>query len=496
VDLLPRIQIAIERRPDDFEAYQDYFDALRSVGETDKPSAYKSNLWLRGVSANAVRRLSDAKQIERFFDLNKKTYLYSARDCFEDYMIYLEWNRDPAKRFYVPRQKTLRPIVLDMQRLIDDELDLLSISLPPGTGKTTLQIFLHSWLMGRNPDKPNLASGHSGMLTNSVFDGVSAVLFDKSEFMWGDVFPETKDIITNAKEQTIDINKKHRFSSLTCRAIGASLTGATRCEGLLTADDLVSGIEEALSKDRLDKKWDAYNNDLKSRKKLNAKELHLATRWSVHDVIGRLERQYAGNPRAKFIVIPALNSGGESNFNYKYGVGFDAKYFNDMRDSLDDASFRALYMNEPIEREGLLYHRDDLRRFYELPTDEYGRTLEPDAIIGICDTAEGGGDDTFLPVGMVYGQDHYICDCVCSNALPEITDNLCADILITNKVQMCEFESNAAGGRTADKVQEKVKARGGKTHIRKKRTTANKETKIIVNSPWVKEHCLFWTIQR
>ena len=134
---------------------------------------------------------------------------------------------------------------------------------------------------------------------------------------------------------------------------------------------------------------------------------------------------------------------------------------------------------------GLLYHPDDLRRFYDLPEGE------PDAIIGICDTAEGGGDDTFLPVGYVFGQDHYILDCVCTSALPEVTDNLCAEMLLKHKVKMCRFESNSAGGRTADKVQEKVKAKNGITHITKKRTTANKETKIIVNSSWVKEHCLF-----
>ena len=56
---------------------------------------------------------------------------------------------------------------------------------------------------------------------------------------------------------------------------------------------------------------------------------------------------------------------------------------------------------------------------------------------------------------------------------------------------MSRFESNSAGGKVAEKVQKEVKERGGITHITTKYTTANKETKIIVNSPWVKEHCLF-----
>ncbi len=294
-----------------------------------------------------------------------------------------------------------------------------------------------------------------------------------------------KNIITNAKEQTIDINKKHRFSSLTCRAIGASLTGATRCEKLLTADDLVSGIEEAMSVERLDKLWSAYTNDLKSRKKLGCKELHLATRWSVHDVIGKLEMMYVDDERARFVVMPALNEKGESNFDYKYGVGFDVEYFEDMRNNLDDASFRALFMNEPIEREGLLYHEEELRRYFELPD------REPDAVIGVCDTKDKGTDYAFLPVGYVYGEDYYIEDCVCDNGLPEVVDVRLTDILLRHKVKQCRFESNSAGGRVAEKIQADVKARGGITHITTKYTTSNKETKIIVNSAWVKEHCLF-----
>ena len=91
----------------------------------------------------------------------------------------------------------------------------------------------------------------------------------------------------------------------------------------------------------------------------------------------------------------------------------------------------------------------------------------------------------------VYGQDYYIDDCVCDNGLPEIVDARLAEILVRNKVNMSRFESNSAGGRVAEKVQQMVKDRGGVTHITTKYTTANKETKIIVNSAWVKQHCLF-----
>jgi hypothetical protein len=65
-----------------------------------------------------------------------------------------------------------------MQMLADDALDLLTISLPPGTGKSTLGIFFLSWMMGRNPDAPNLASAHADMLTRSFYDGVMQIIRD------------------------------------------------------------------------------------------------------------------------------------------------------------------------------------------------------------------------------------------------------------------------------------------------------------------------------
>ena len=418
--------------------------------------------------------------------LYRETLLLEAQfKRFDSYMLYLELNREPSKRFWLPRREQLMPVADAIQDLIDDKLDILTISLPPGSGKSTLEIFLHSMLIGANPDKPSLASGHSNILTNSIYEGVLGIISDKEEYLWHDVYPNWKDPITNAKEQTIDLEKKHRFSSLTCRAIGASLTGATRCEQILTADDLVSGIEEAMSIERLDKLWQAYTNDLKSRKKLGCKELHLATRWSVHDPIGRLERMYADNPRFRCLVIPALNENGESNFNYKYGVGFDTQYFEDMRENLDECSFKALFMNEPIEREGLLYSEQELRRYYELPEEE------PEVVIAVCDTKDKGTDYCVQVVGYKYNDDYYIDDVICDNSLPEVVDARLIECLLRNNVQMANYESNNAGGRVAKDVQQAIKERGGRTKITTKFTTANKQTKIIVNSAWVKEHCLF-----
>ena len=406
----------------------------------------------------------------------------------DSYFLYLEKNREPERRFYMPRRRKFKEfgIVQGMQDMLDDKIDLLTISLCPGGGKSTAGIFLLSGVMGWWPEEPNLASAHSGILTRSFYDGVGQILNPDGEYTWHEIFPNVKFNIrsdTNSKEQTINVGEPKRFKSLTCRAIGASLTGATRCERICYCDDLCSGLEESLSKERMDKLWQMYNTDLKTRKKKFCKEIHIQTRWPVHDVVGRLQREHENDPRARFIAIPALNENNESNFDYDYDVGFDTKYFLDMKQSMDDVSFKCLYMNEPIEREGLLYHDDDFERYYELPD------REPDAILGICDTKDRGTDFCFLPIFYQYGDKYYWEDCAYDNGAIEIVDELCASVIIKHNPHSVQFESNSAGGRTADAINEKIKGKC-RTRITKKFTTQNKETKIIVNSGWVKEHVL------
>lgn len=418
-----------------------------------------------------------------------RTLLWEAQNHnLDSYFLYVEKNREAERKFYAPRRKKFVEfgITQSMQDLLDDKIDLLTISMPPGSGKSTAGIFLLSGVMGWWPEEPNLASAHSGILTRSFYDGVSQILNPDGEYAWHEIFPGVKFNMRgdlNSKEQTINVGEPKRFKSLTCRAINASLTGATRCERILYADDLCSGIEEALSKERLDKLWQTYNTDLKTRKKKFCKEIHIQTRWSVHDVVGRLQLDHENDDRARFISVPALNEKEESNFDYDYNVGFDTKYFIDMKQSMDDVSFRCLFMNQPIEREGLLYHDEDFERYYELPD------REPDSILGICDTKDRGTDFCFLPIFYQYGDKYYWEDCAYDNGAIEIVDELCASVIIKHNPHSVQFESNSAGGRTADAINEKIKGKC-RTRITKKFTTQNKETKIIVNSGWIKEHVL------
>lgn len=467
----------------------DYDNLLSLLGMANE--VIREDKELSRKLANKVRflalRLCATGDI-KYYDLYNKALLFLAQEHkdFDSYLLYVEKNRDPEDRYYQPRRNKIYWLVQKMQRLIDDELDILSISMPPGTGKTTLGEFFISFVMGHYPNTPNLMSSHSGFMTRMFYDAVLNII-TSNEYCWSDVFPDIVFEGNNAKEETINLGRWQPFKTLTCRPIRGSLTGVTRCEGFLYVDDLVSGIEEALSIDRLDKLYGEYTTDLKSRKKKKAKEIHIATRWSVHDVIGRLERMYEGNPRAEFIAVPDIDpQTGKSNFDYDYDVGFDEKYFHDMEMSMDDVSYRCLYKSDPIEREGILYHPTELQRYIGGLPDR-----EPDSILAICDTKDTGTDYNFLGVFYQYGDRYYLEDLVFKNIDPGTLDELNSDMLVKHHVQQAQFESNKEGSRTANEVERLVKAKGGGCHITKKYTTQNKETKIIVNSSWVKEHVIF-----
>jgi predicted phage terminase large subunit-like protein len=477
---------AIEQKPEDIGAYEDLFSLCQAWAEADFQRAHRVNKQLRDMCSHQMNRAPMSK-MERFYGQWRRSLLFEAPYDFDSYLLYAEINRQAKKRFYQPRRAKLKPVVDSLQALCgDDELDMLAVSLPPGVGKTTLAVFLLTWVAGRDPNNPNLTGSHSNSFVRGVYDECLRIFDPKGEYLWHDVFPTVQVSNTNAKDCRIDLDKRQRFETLEFTSIGTGNAGLYRAANLLYCDDLVSGIEVALSKERLDKLWEIYTTDLRQRKIGDkCKELHIATRWSVHDVIGRLEREYEGNHRAKFIRIPAMNEDDESNFDYEFGVGFSTKFYQEQRDIMDSVSWKALYQNEPVERMGLLYQENELRRYFDLPDQE------PDAIIAACDTKDRGTDYCAMPIAYQYGDDYYIEDFICDNSNPEIVEARIVAKLLKHRVQAARFESNSAGGRIAADVQKRVKEEGGRTKITTKFSTTNKETRIIIAAGYAKEHFLF-----
>lgn len=481
MDIRKLTEKAFKRNLADVGALREAFNCCRFLADDDIAAARNYMQQVRMLSQKYAKEQRSAQMM----DVYKNSLLFLAPYDFDAYCLFIEWERDYDKKFYLPRRKQLKPLVDALQRLADGDIELLGISLPPGVGKTTLAIFFLTQLAGREPDNPILGGSHSNSFLHGVYDECLRIIQPGGDYLWQEVFPDVKIIKTNAHDMMIDLGTPKRFTTLQFGSVGSGLAGRVRAYQLLYCDDLCQGIEEAMSRERMDTLWTKYSTDLRQRKIGACRELHIATRWSVHDVIGRLERSYDNNSKAEFIAVPALDENEQSNFDYPIEAGFSTKFYLEQREMMDDASWRALYMNQPIEREGQLYNEDQLRRYFELPDSE------PDAVLAVCDTKDKGKDYCVMPVVYQYGQDFYVEDVICDNGAPEIVETRLVMMLLKHKVHMVRFESNAAGGKIAEKVQLKIKTQCGRTKVTTRYTTANKETKIIVNSPFVKEHCLF-----
>ena len=424
----------------------------------------------------------DADKILRLY---RDTLLFDAPFDFDCFCRYIEWDREEDKKFYMPRRKQLLPLARALQELEERKISLLCISMPPGVGKTTMAEFFLAWTGGKHPELPNICGSHSNSFLRGLYDEIQRIVSKRSEYLWQKVFPNTSLVGTNAKDLMLDLGTRKRFSTFEFSSIGSGNAGKIRAANILYCDDLIDGIETALNRDRLDKIWQQYYTDYRQRKIGDCAELHIATRWSVHDVIGRLEEMYGDDQSAKFIACPALDDKDESNFDYPYGVGFTTEFYHEQREIMDSASWKALYMNEPIEREGQLYPPGQLQRYFELPDGE------PDAIIGVCDTKTTGSDFCCMPIVFQYGNKFYIEDVLFENYAPNIVEPNLVNKICEWNPHMIRFESNVAGGKLASDVQNQVKERNCRTKIETKWTQQNKETKILVEAPWVMDHCIF-----
>ena len=423
-----------------------------------------------------------------------QTYLNGARArIFNDYLMFLERKRDPRSMFYKPKIKQFEKFKLieAYQGMLDDRYDRLCISLPPGTGKTTLLKFFHSAIIGWFPEDYSLFCSHSGDITRMYYDGVYQMIDDTIEYAWNEIFPGLKITSTNALMQQFNVGTYKPFPSLQTTSIGANSSGKVRANKYLLSDDLIGNSEQALNKNYLDKIWRFYSVDAKQRKTVDSdgkscKEIIQATRWSTQDVIGRVMILYQDDPRTKIISVPAVDPiTGESNFNYAVG-GFTKEFFADQELTMDEISYKCLFMQEPIEREGLLFPGEKIQRYKELPKGT------PELITAQCDTKSSGTDFFVLPVFLKYGNLYYCVDCICSNSTDyEAQYENSANILVDNKVMDCEFESNNGGDRVSLEVNKRVLEKGWICNISFRATETNKEARIFQCSNWILQNIVF-----
>jgi len=493
--LLETIYETIKTTPYCFQSCEDLLYMSKEAMKTDIKLGVDYLNLLSDLLEIAIPSLENAEEMKKAFDLHKRVCLAGAPHSFHLYLLYLEWNRPPDQKFYVPRKKQLKRLADALQKLADDELDELFISQPPRTGKTSILMFYCTWLVGRNSESSNLYSAYSDVITTAFYNGCMEILTDPVTYTWNEIFPASKIVSTNAKDETFNIDRKKRYPSLTCRSLYGTLNGACDCNGVLISDDLIGGIEEALNKDRLVSAWNKVDNNLIPRAKEGAKILWNGTRWSLIDPAGlRMDLlkndERFSKRRFEVINLPALDENGHSNFNYLFGVGFSDDYYNQRRASFernnDMASWSAQYMGEPIERSGALFEPQDMR-FYNgvLPSEE--------SIVRkfmAVDPAFGGGDFTSAPVCYQYEDGSvYVVDVVYNDGDKRITQPLLAEKILKYGVGAVRFEANKSTMGYKEDVEKLLLSRGAKVNITTKSApnTTSKEMRIYDKAPEIRE---------
>ena len=436
-----------------------------SIGEIDKACFY-ADIVIDLLQHNKVSYKDNQETREKINKMWVTSYDTKARNGdFEAFCIALEWNRPIHKQFYLPRARLLKKhgVIQGIQDLIDDKLDLLVLNCPPRIGKSSIGLFLQVLLGGMCPDESILGSGHSVGLIQSFYSEIMNII-DGEEYRYHEIFPNNKIVNKSAEYLYLDLNKAKRFHTYNYVSIEAGGTGKVQAERLLYCDDLVKDVEQANNPDRLEKLYYNYTGTIKDRKIQRlckdgvyrpCPEIHINTPWSLHDVTSRVVRNAEEDDmsRVRIVSVPCYDENGESNFMYDYGKGFNTKYYRDMEIAEDPVIFSAKYLMQPVERDGLVFNKDNLSFYNELPSEE------PDRIVAYADVSHGGDDYFSLPVGYVYGNEVYIEKVLFRNKFggDDYIRPYVKNIVMGNNVSRFGIEKNNGGDFFATLVEKDLK---------------------------------------
>ena len=502
ITLFSRLSARADSRPEDVRLHEDLFGLLCTMDEDNNRSKTGRSL-LKMLNLDLRERLTAGMAIagewdefelaEKFRRLLYRSYVFGARDTFEDFLIAMEFDRDPKARFYQPRAHYLKRIgiIQAYQQVFDGELDFLSVSMPKRSGKSQTGINFVNFISGSRPDNATLMEGSGSALVNSFYKGCLEYLDPQSEYHFYDIFPESRMRSTSADLMTFNLRTNSRFPTVMCRSIDSTQVGLSEATNLLYLDDCVEGREEALNRALLDKKWEVISGDVFGRAIEGTPIVMCGTRYSLYDPIGRAqEEMMKQGKRMKVIEAPALDLiTDESNYEYYNPkldrMVFTTKYFRDQRELLSDAQFESEFQQRPFEEKGTTFPRNRLNYFFELPRD-----MQPDAVVAFIDTAQKGSDYVAAGIGMIYGEDCYIPAVVFDDSPPEATVPQVAQLLMKWKAQKATFESNNAGQYYARDVSDILRNRKYQCGVETKYTVSNKQTRIEMASANIIKH--FW----
>lgn len=397
-----------------------------------------------------------------------------ARENFWDFCVYM----DPV--FFTDDKPHLKQIAEAFQMVADGKIMKLAISLPPRAGKSYITSLFCAWMLGKHPDGSIMRNSYAAKLAEKFSKDIRDGILLSPKFQ--KVFPGVAINPNNAAVDGWSLGKNTQPSYF-CAGVGGPITGFG-CKLLAILDDPLKNIEEALSEITIESLWNWYTSTHLSRLETGCPEIHIATRWSKKDPIGRLTDPYspAYDKDVVVIVISALDGNGNS---FCEAVKTTDEYHK-LRNITEDFIWEAEYMQNPIESKGLLFPVEELKRFTLKEID--GKSF--DAIVGVTDTADEGTDYLSSPIGKKIGEYTYITDVVFTQDPIEVTEPLVAQQIIDSDCEVMKIESNSGGKSFSLNVRKLIKGKSD-CDIIFEAQTSNKETRILMNAGYIKKHFYF-----
>jgi predicted phage terminase large subunit-like protein len=288
--------------------------------------------------------------------------------------------------FMTPKSHDLNTLIMKVNYVCDRARLKLTISLPPGAGKTLISTMLAIWVIGL---EDNYIYG-SIMRNSYSADMAEEMSYLAREFIKSEKYSYIFPLVALASDRKS--KKGWAVSGATELTYfgsgpGGSVSGK-RAKTLAIYDDFCKGMKEALSAAELNDTWLFYNSVHIKRMISGTAELIIGTRYVKSDLIGRvLDKQ---SELWETIKVPALKTvinenDEEVERSFCEEVRTTQEYIYE-REITDAVIWNAVSMQEPISDEGLLFAKDSLQYFSidELHDINYK--------IGFCDTADEGVD--------------------------------------------------------------------------------------------------------
>ena len=379
----------------------------------------------------------------------------------------------------------------------------LITTMPPQHGKSEgstrrLPAFIH----GLNPNA-KIAIGSYNTTFARKFNRDIQRIIDQPSYL--DLYPETtlngSNIVTVTSSYLRNSDEFEivgHAGSLKAVGRGGPLTGNT--VDFMIMDDLYKDYAEGNSPIIREGVWDWYTSVVRTRLHNDSQELIVFTRWHEEDLIGQIQKkeevielksldQLENIPPRAWIKVnfEALKELEPNEIDQRapgvplWPIKHNKEKLKEVRD-LDPENFNCLYQGNPISLQGLLY--TDFNTYNTLP--------ELKIIKNYTDTADTGAD--YL-ASIVYGlpldpEDDkiYIIDLLFTAQPMEVTEPWTASLLINNKVNQADVESNN-GGRGFARVIDQNTPDG--INISWFTQNKNKEARIFSNSATVNKKITF-----